>query len=1211
MRVRLKREQLLELMAMSSLSQNHWAIKLGLSSGHWSDIVNGRHPYPSARTRDRILEIFQAAFDELFEIESEAPASSDQDFKAAISNRYLIDSEVGQGGMGTVYVARDVRLGRIVAIKVVSPEAVSGIGTEQFLKEIRYSAKLQHQHILPLHDAGEVAGQPYYVMPFIREGSLRGRLERSGRLSLDETLCMVRGVAAALAYAHESGVLHCDVKPANILLSGDHAFVADFGIARAIHAETFEWGKPAQIDTSAGTPAYVSPEQASGERELDLRSDVYSLACMTFEMLAGRPPFSGDTTMAVVSQRFTSRPPDIGELVPDLPLRVTDAIQWGMALEVERRPQSATAFVDNLERGARHQVSRARARIGLAAARLGISLQKALGRVPASGPFSSFTRQLRTKMKTILRSIRSDIVYAFRTFRRAPMFVTGVVLTLGLGIGANIFVFSLMNPYFFRALPFGDADRLVQVGYIDLRRDRDLARLSPPQFEDLRQQSRAFEHLEAYYYANRNVTGSQEPERILVSYVTRGMFSMLQIEPELGRTFIAQDTASGSQNVAVLDHGLWQRRYGGDPGILGRSIGIDGRSHTIIGVMPRLFVFPFNGVDAWIPISGAVGDPTSYSRSRRGAVVTGRLNSDWTIARAREELNAIHRRLSALYPEEDGLFAGVNVKPIRESLNFGWSVLRPMFALLQAVMTFWLILVCVNVASLMLARSTARAGEVAVRTALGSGRRRLIRQFLTESLVLAVAGGALGMLLAHWGSGLVQPLMPEQWFRVGEASIDGNVVLFALGVTVVTAVLFGLAPALTAIRTDLSAALKEGAGGAPGIRLIRARRLIVVCEVAMAVVLMSGVGLAARSLMALQRLDLGFDPVHVQTFHVYPPTYSHPAMEDVESYYRQVLSRIRTVPGVRVAATASRLPLNHEIPLEAFTTPGRVAASVEDWPIGLVTSVSPGYFDATETPLVAGRDFSELDAQDAQRVAIVSDDLADLLWPGEGAVGRTLQVGDPQDDPREVTIVGVVGDVHFEGIASAEHPQIYLSLYQEPRRSRFIVLAIDGQWQQMVSTLRQAMLDVDSDIPFRMRSLSSIVDESVMPFRLSTVLLVTLGIAALLLASLGIYGVIAYSVAQRGREIGIRMALGATEAKVRMAFVVEGVKLSMLGILIGLVVAAAANGLLRSLLFGVGGFDVVTFGAVLVVFVGVAAVASLLPAVRASRVNPAEALRYE
>ena len=355
MRVRLHRERLLELIARSGLSQNHWALKLGLSRGHWSDIVNGHHPYPSTKTRERLLDAFAVPFDELFEVEA-GPSLTDASFHGAVADRYVIDREIGQGGMGVVYLARDLKLGRVVALKVVSLEAVGGIGVRQFLKEVGHVARLQHPHIVALHDAGEGAGHPYYVMPYFRDGSLRELLAQRGGLGAAEALPLLKGVAAALGYAHAHQVLHCDVKPGNVLLEGEHAYVADFGIARALHAEGAEWGRRAGVDSSAGTPAYVSPEQASGEPDLDGRSDLYSLGCMAFELLAGHPPFTGRTTMEIVARRFSAPPPDLRAFAPGLPAGVGAVIERAMAFHRHERQQSVVDFVADLERAARSRV---------------------------------------------------------------------------------------------------------------------------------------------------------------------------------------------------------------------------------------------------------------------------------------------------------------------------------------------------------------------------------------------------------------------------------------------------------------------------------------------------------------------------------------------------------------------------------------------------------------------------------------------------------------------------------------------------------------------------------------------------------------------------------------------------------------------------------------------------------------------------------------
>ncbi|NIM49556.1 MAG: protein kinase [Gemmatimonadales bacterium] len=1208
MRVRLKRERLLDLIARSNLSQNHWAMKLGLSRGHWSDLVNGRHPYPSAKTRERVLEAFNVPFEELFAVESGPSGWSDHNFQAAISDRYLIDRELGQGGMGTVYVARDVKLGRLVAIKVVSPEAVSGIGVQQFLKEIRYTARLEHHHILPLYDAGEVAGHPYYVMPYVRGGSLRNLLERRQRLSVDQAVRIARGIGAALTYAHHNHVLHCDVKPANVLLSGDHAFVADFGIARAIHSEAFEWGKRSEIDTSAGTPAYVSPEQASGERHLDARSDVYSLACMVFEMLSGQPPFTGDTTMAIVSRRFASDPPDLRELVPRVPLRVARALRRGMALHSERRHQSAAALVESLERGSAHQASRLRERVELLGYRLALSVRRVLRRLPTGAEPVVRPHRVRNKVRNMLGSIRQDITYALRAFSRAPVFAAVVILTLGFGIAANSVVFSLMNPYFFRPLPFGDADRLVQLGQVDLIRGWDGVRFSQPQLRDYKERSRAFEDLAAYYYGSKNLTGVEGPERILTSSVTANMFSVLQAEPALGRTFLPDEGDAGAANVLILDSGLWQRRYGGDPEIIGKTITIDGASHTVVGVMPRRFVFPFGGIDAWVPIRE---DPIRDTRDRMGRLIVGRMNPGWTIETARQELNDIQRQLAQLHPDEDGLYAGISVKPLREALNFAWDVLRIMFTLLLVAVGFALVLACVNVASLFLARSTARTSEVAVRTALGAGRGRLVRQFLTEGLVLAVAGGALGVAIAHGGARVGGPLIPEDLYRVGEASVDGNVLLFTMVVTLATVVFFGLVPALAVTRTDLSTALKEGGRGGLGLRSMRARRALVVLEVALAVVLVSGMGLAAKSLLAAQRVDLGFQPDPVMVFVATPPRSDYPEMESVQAYFDRATVEVNAVPGVRAVATAGTLPQNHENFLDQFAPADRSYTSREDWPVALFNRVSPDYFDVMSIPLVAGRDFEATDGPQAPPVVIVSERLANSYWPGESALGRSLLFGDPHDSIASATVVGVVGDVKHEGIATDEHQQIYRPLAQGSSRRRFLVAAAHGAATSVARPVRQALLDVDQDLPVTTLTMNSIVEQNALPWRISSMLLAVLGGASLLLASMGIYGVIAYSVAQRHQEIGVRMALGATGAHVRFAFVKEGLKLGSIGIGIGLVLAAVANHGLASVLLGVGRLDTVTLGSVLALFVGVAVLASLVPAIRASGVDPVDALRYE
>ncbi len=1204
MRVRLKLDRLHDLIARSNLSQNHWAMKLGLSRGHWSDVVNGKHPYPSGRTRERMLETFGVSFDELFE--AEAGGWSDQHFQAAVSDRYLIDRELGHGGMGTVYLARDIKLGRQVAIKVVSPEAVGGIGAKQFLKEIRNTARLEHHHILPLHDAGEAAGYPYYVMPYVRAGSVRDLLVRKGPLSVDEAMRLTRGIGSALHYAHEHHVVHCDVKPANVLISEDHAFVADFGISRAIHTEAFEWGKPAGLDSSAGTPAYVSPEQASGEQHLDARSDVYSLGCLVFEMLCGKPPFSGTTTMATVAQRFTGVVPDLRDVVPEIPVRISNTLKRAMSLDMERRPATARQFVESLERGVAH-VSLARERAHLVTARFGDRLRRLTGRKAArvmpshqSGPM--------TRARTMVGTVRQDVTYALRAFARAPLFTGVVVLTLAFGIAATALVFSLMNPYFIRPLPFDDAGRLVQLGQVDPVTGWDRFRFSASQLRDYAERSRAFDDLGGYYYGPRNLTGVEGPERIMVGYVTGNMFSVLGTDPALGRALVREESEPAAAEVTVLDHGLWQRRYGGDPGIVGRSITVDGISRTVVGVMPRDFVFPFGGIDLWLPIKA---DVSEGPRDRMNTIIVGRLREGWTLELARSELNGIQRELGLLYRDVDGRFDGVSVLPMREALNFVWSIFKVMFTILLIAVGFALFIACANVASLMLARGTARRNEVAVRTALGAGRGRLVRQLLTESTLLAVAGGVLGLVVAHWGSRLIGPLIPEDWYRVGEASVDGTVLGFTLGVTLLTAMLFGLAPAFSASRTDLTLALKEGRGSGSSVGSMRMRRALVVLQVAIAAVLLSGMGLAFRSLRAVQGLDLGFRADPVLVANVTPPSASYSEEADVEEFYRRVAAELDAVPGVRAVATVDRLPLNHNVSVVGYSDPASVPVSLQDWPLAVANAVSPGYFSAMDMPLVAGRDFDAGDTEDAPAVVIVSQRLASEPWLGRSPVGSTIMIGDEHEGQSLATVVGVVGDVKFEDMTGEGRPQLYFSMQQQFSRSRHVVIAASGATNEVAGSVRRAFSTVDGNLPVTVRTMQSVVGENVLPWTISSGLLGALGGASLLLSLLGLYGIVAYSVAQRRREIGIRMALGAGGARIRRYFLRDGLVLTAVGLGLGLAGALLSSHALRAVLYGVEPFDPVTFVGVVLVFTSVAGLATLVPAIRASRVDAVIALRTE
>jgi putative ABC transport system permease protein len=1195
-RVRLKLDRLHDLIARSNLTQNHWAMKLGLSRGHWSDIVNGRHPHPSARTRDRLLEAFGSPFDELFEVDSDPTPGSPSDFRAALADRYVLEYEVGHGGMGTVYVARDVKLARTVAVKVISPEAVSGIGIKQFLKEIRYTARLQHHNILPLHDAGEAAGYPFYVTPFLRDGSLRDRLRRDQRLSVPETLAIAQHVAAALHHAHEHHVLHCDVKPENVLLSKDHAYVADFGISRAVHSEALEWGRRQEIDASAGTPAYVSPEQASGDRDLDPRSDIYSFACMVFEMLAGYPPFSGTSTMQVVAQRFTTEVPHLHDHTKHVPYALAEAVGRGMALPRQARPMTVIEFVLSLHDAATRESSARRRAVSFAAARTLLRASRILGLGQSRSP---------NKVTNMLDSIRQDIGYAWRTLRRATGFSTLVVLTLAFGIAANTLVFSMLNPYFLRALPYGDADRLVQLGHVDPESGFDMARFSPAMYQDYMSRTQSLADAGMHRYSAGNLTGDGDPERVSYSIVTDNMFSVLQAPAVLGRGFTAGDGGPGGPNVTVIGYGLWQRRFAGDSAIVGRSLTLDGESHEIVGVMPPLFNFPFGTVRLWLPMRD---EATRVARDRTINLIVGRLNPDWSPERARLELNAIHDNLASEYPTADGEFAAISVTPIREALNFAWDILTVMFVVLVAAVGFALVIACVNVASLCLARSSTRSGEIALRAALGAGRPRIVRQLMTENVLLAAGGGIVGIALAYIGARVVGPVIPEDLFRVGEIAVDGTVLLFTLGLTLLTPVFFGLTPALNASRTSLSETLKEAGRTSGGTRSMRARQALVVFEVAMAVVLISGMGLMVRSFLAVRNVDLGFNPANVLVVETTPPSSEYPDGDALEMYFGNVTERLSATAAVEHVANTAVLPLNHELWNTQYARPDDRPGRPEDWPIAFQFPVSAKYFEAMGIMIFRGRDFAPSDGPNAPQVVAVSQQLADELWPAGNAVGQTLMMGDARQ-PSTATVMAVVGDVKHDGITAPTTATVYRSIHQTQQRRRFIVMQTATATGNLAEPARRTMLDVDPNLPVSVSTFESIVQVSSLQWSIGSVALSVLGAASLLLASLGIYGVISFAVAQRRRDIGLRMALGATRSQVRNLFVSEGFKLGVAGLLVGIALSFGVGQAIASLLFGVSPFDPVTLVGALVLFLLVAVAASYLPAVRASRVDPLSVLR--
>ncbi len=622
--------------------------------------------------------------------------------------------------------------------------------------------------------------------------------------------------------------------------------------------------------------------------------------------------------------------------------------------------------------------------------------------------------------------------------------------------------------------------------------------------------------------------------------------------------------------------------------------------------MPPTFNFPYGEVKMWVPMRE---DVALEPRDRHMILPVGRLNAGWPRDKAREELEGIQRDLAATYPKADGQFAGVTAIPLREALNFAYDVLVIGFSLLLGAVGLVLLMACVNVASLTLARMSARSREVAVRVAIGAGRGRLVRQLLTESLLLALIGGSLGTLLAFCAAPVVGPIIPEAIFRVGDVAIDGTVLAFTILVTLLTPLAFGLAPALVAARTSLADALKEGGRGGPAGSM-RGRRALVVAEITMAIVLITGTGLMLRSFLEIQNVDIGFRAPRLLTVIANPPESDYPDQADIQAYFDRAQAELGALPGVRSVGTVQPLPMDHASYGVQFARPGQAPAAAEDWPVALHGRASPGYFETMGIPVLAGRAFTGGDDADAPDVVIVSQKTADNHWRGESPVGSTILIGEP-DDAIEAAVVGVVGNVKHTGFGDDMGAQLYRPMKQGMNRGRYIVVATERAPSSVAGSVRGALRNMDVNLPLVIRPMMEMVQENTLQWSISSAGLGIFGLVALLLASVGIYGVVSFSVAQRRREIGIRMALGATSGQVRGVVVGEGLRLTAVGVAIGLVLALVVGQLMASMLFRVSPFDPVTLGSVLVLFGAVATVASLLPARRAARVDPTTVLRYE
>jgi predicted permease len=816
-----------------------------------------------------------------------------------------------------------------------------------------------------------------------------------------------------------------------------------------------------------------------------------------------------------------------------------------------------------------------------------------------------------TRGLPMLELFLPDLRYAFRTLRKNPGFAAIAVLTLALGIGANTAIFSIVNAVLLKPLPFPESSRIVAVYQTLPQRGVLRNGASYLNFADWCEQSRSFEAMGAFHGTDLSLTGSGDPEVISGAVVTSGLFSTLGVRPIAGRVLIPADDRAGAAPVVLMSERLWRRRFGAALDLIGRAITLDKQAFTVAGILPGDFQFPFQmpAADFWIPVQ----QDTQFKDliPRRGGhylSVIARVRAEIALGEAETELAGIQARLVKQYPAENAGW-GVRLAPLQGEIV--GDVRLGLLVLLGAV-ALVLLIACANVANLLLSRATSRSRELAVRAALGAGKKRIVRQLLTESLLLGGIGGALGAATAWWAVRGLAKLLPDDLPRIHTIQVDGSVLCFTLVLSVFVSLLFGLAPAVQATSANLVDGLKEGArGSSDGGRRRRIRGVLIASEVALAVVLLTAAGLLLRSFLELQGVSPGFRADGVLTASVTLPQSQYAKAEEWAKFYRRALERVRTLPGVTGAAVVVPLPMSGGRINLAFGIDGRPQAPEERISANY-SAVSADYFRLLGIPLLRGRAFDERDAATSQKVTIISEAFARRYFAEEDPIGKHLSFGFPPDEgSRE--IAGIVGDVKQVSLDAPAEPEMYVPYEQSPMWSMdFAVRTAGGDPAALTSAVRERIQEADKDLPVvDVQPMGIYLHDSVAQPRFRTFLLGLFGVVALLLAAVGIYGVISYTVVQRTQEIGVRMALGAAPTQVLGLVVGQGMKLVLVGLAVGLMGTFGLTRFFRSLLFGITPGDPLTYFATVLVLVGVSLLACYVPARRAMRVDPLVALRYE
>jgi putative ABC transport system permease protein len=808
-----------------------------------------------------------------------------------------------------------------------------------------------------------------------------------------------------------------------------------------------------------------------------------------------------------------------------------------------------------------------------------------------------------------MNEIIQDLRYGIRLLFKNPAFTLIAVFTLALGIGANTAIFSVVNALLLRPLPYKDADRLVWIWGSNPKNGIPEEVASAPDYADWKKLSESFEDMGAFSRTAQILVTDGEPERLMGGAVTDGFFSTLQAQPILGRVFTPDEDKPGAERRVILSQGLWQRRFGADPEILNKTITLNGNPHVVVGVMGVDFINPRPGdlqpAEFWVPLR------LNYANAGRRSDFLGviaRLKPQVTQAQAQAEMTKIMSDLEAQYPATNN---GWGAKVLTLLERFVGKVSRPLVVLMGAV-CFLLLIACANVANLLLVRASTRRKEIAIRAALGAGRTRLARQLLTESLVLSIVGGGLGLLVAVWGVNALVAFLPTNLPRLNEIALDNRVLLFTLGLSLLTSVLFGLLPAIQSSNPDLNDNLKEGGKDVANVASSnRIRNVFAVAEIALALVLLAGAGLMLRSFLKLQEVDPGFNSHNVLALQMQLPSTRYKEGAQIETFTNQLLEKISTTTGVEAVALLSDPPLGGGGNFLSFTKEGETRSpddSIQDLE---VHSASHDYFKAMGIPLKRGELYTGRDSLNAPAVAVISETAARRYWGDEDPIGKRITFGGGAN-ATWLKIVGIVGDVRNESLNEPPYPQLYAPFVQQASNSFYLITRSTGEPTTIIPVLRNQIREMDATVPiFNTRTMEQIIADSIAVPRLNAMLIMLFAGLALVLATVGIYGVISYTVSQRNHEIGVRMALGAKSSDILTMVIGQGLKLVGIGIVIGLIAIAGLSSLLTSLLFEVSTTDPLTFALVALILAGVALVACLVPARRAAKTDPIVALRYE